>query len=58
MELTIPSSRSPFYRQMIVKEIKPLEKEYVGEIFLRNLRIPDEGIEEIYSFSRGIKGHV
>ena len=58
MELTILSSTSPFYRQMIVKEIKPLEKEYVGEILLRNLKIPDEGIEEIYSFSGGIPFYV
>lgn len=58
MELTILSPTSPFYRQMIVKEIKPLEKEYVGEILLRNLRIPDEGIEEIYSFSGGIPFYV
>ena len=58
MELTVLSSTSPFYRQLIVKEVKPLEKEYVGEILLRNLKISDEGIEEIYSFSGGIPFYV
>jgi len=58
MELTALSSTSPFYRQMIVKEVKPLEKEYVGEILLRNLKMPDEGIEEIYRFSMGIPFYV
>lgn len=58
MELTVLSSTSPFYRQMIVKEVKPLKKEYVGEILRRNIDIPDEGIDEIYNFSGGIPFYI
>lgn len=58
MELTVLSSTSPFYRQMIVKEVKPLNKEYVGEILRRNIDIPDEGIDEIYNFSGGIPFYI
>ena len=58
MELTVLSSTSPFYRQMIVKEVKPLKKEYVGEILRRNIDITDEGIDEIYNFSGGIPFYI
>ncbi len=58
MELTVLLSTSPFYRQMIVKEVKPLKKEYVGEILRRNIDIPDEGIDEIYNFSGGIPFYI
>lgn len=58
MELTVLSSTSPFYRQMIVKEVKPLEKEHVGAILKRNIEILDEGIDEIFNFSGGIPFYV
>ncbi|ATZ61535.2 MAG: ATP-binding protein [Methanosarcinales archaeon Met12] len=58
MNLAVLSSSSPFYRQLIVKEIKPLEREHVGELLSQNLEIPYEGIEEIYNFSAGIPFYV
>ena len=59
MELAVMSSSSPFYRQLIVKEVKPLEKEWVKELILRNLaNISDEAISELYSFSNGIPFYI
>ncbi len=58
MNLAVLASSSPFYRQLIVKEIKPLKIEHVRELLLQNLKVPDEGIEEIYNFSSGIPFYV
>lgn len=58
MDLTVLSSTSPFYRQMIMKEVKPLENEHVGTILRRNIEILDEGIDEVYNFSGGIPFYV
>lgn len=58
MNLAVLSPSSPFYRQLIVKEIKPLKKEYVRELLLQNIKISEEGIEEIYNFSAGIPFYV
>ncbi|MFQ6072059.1 MAG: ATP-binding protein [Methanosarcinales archaeon] len=58
MDLAVLSSSSPFYRQLIVKEIKPLKREHVGELLLQNLKISEEGIEEIYNFSAGVPFYV
>ena len=58
MNLTVLSSTSPFYRQLVMKEIGPLKKEAVKELLLRNLEISDEGIEQIYEFSAGIPFYV
>ena len=58
MNLAVLASSSPFYRQLIVKEIKPLKKEHVRELLLQNVKIPYEGIEEIYNFSSGIPFYV
>ncbi len=58
MNLAVLASSSPFYRQLIVKEIKPLKIEHVRELLLKNLKVPDEVIEEIYNFSSGIPFYV
>ena len=58
MNLAVLSSTSPFYRQLVIKEINPLNKEAVKELLLRNLEITDAGIEQIYKFSAGIPFYV
>ena len=58
MNLTVLSSTSPFYRQLIIKEISSLNKESVKELLLINLEISEEGIEQIYEFSAGIPFYV
>jgi len=58
MNLTVLSSASPFYRQLVAKEIGPLEREAVRELLLGNLGITDEGVEQIYEFSSGIPFYV
>ncbi|MEA1944138.1 MAG: ATP-binding protein, partial [Euryarchaeota archaeon] len=58
MNLTVLSSTSPFYRQLVIREINPLNKEAVKELLLRNLEISEEGIEQIYKFSAGIPFYV
>lgn len=63
MSIVALSPASAFYRQLVVREIKPLEKEHVRELFLRNMGESigtiDEGvIEGIYSFSGGIPFYV
>lgn len=58
MNLTVLSSTSPFYRQLVMREINPLKKEAVKELLLRNLEISEEGIEQIYKFSAGIPFYV
>ncbi len=58
MNLAVLSSTSPFYRQLVIKEIVPLNKEAVKELLLGNLEITDAGIEQIYKFSGGIPFYV
>lgn len=58
MNLTVLSSASPFYRQLVAKEIGPLGKEAVRDLLLGNLEITDAGIEQIYEFSSGIPFYV
>lgn len=59
MDLAVLSSSSPFYRQLIIKEIGPLDKKWVKELILRNLsNISEEAISEIYSFSNGIPFYI
>ena len=58
MNLTVLSSASPFYRQLVAKEIGPLERDAVKELLRGNLEIPDAGIEQIYEFSAGIPFYV
>ncbi|HII01707.1 TPA: hypothetical protein HA351_08695 [Methanosarcinaceae archaeon] len=58
MELTVLSASSPFYRQLVVKEVNPLKLEHVRALLRQNLKIPEESVEEIYSFSAGIPFYV
>ncbi|KAF1073553.1 ATP-binding protein [Methanogenium sp. MK-MG] len=58
MNLAVLSSGSPFYRQLIVKEISPLKQEHITRLLLQHLDISQEGIKEIYDFSAGIPFYV
>ncbi|RZN13852.1 MAG: ATP-binding protein [Methanosarcinales archaeon] len=58
MNLAVLSSSSPFYRQLIVKEIAPLKQEHVTELLTQHLDISQEGIKEVYEFSAGIPFYV
>ncbi|MDD4498677.1 MAG: ATP-binding protein [Methanosarcinaceae archaeon] len=58
MDLTVLSAGSPFYRQLVAKEVKPLGIEHVRKLLRQNLKIPDESVEELYSFSAGIPFYV
>ena len=59
MSVAVLSSSSPFYRQLIIREIKPLEERWVRSLLLRNLPgISKEAIKEIYSFSNGIPFYI
>ena len=58
MNLAVLSSSSPFYRQLIVKEVNPLRQEHITELLSQQLDISQEGIREIYDFSAGIPFYV
>lgn len=58
MHLAVLSSGSPFYRQLMVKEIKSLSEEHVTKLLLQHLDISQEGVREIYEFSAGIPFYV
>ncbi|MCK4269473.1 MAG: ATP-binding protein [Methanogenium sp.] len=58
MNLAVLSPGSPFYRQLIVKEILPLSCAHTGEILSAYLEISDDCIREIYDFSAGIPFYI
>ena len=58
MKLSVLSSISPFYRQLIIKEVKPFEREYTKELLSGNIEITEEGVDEIHNFSTGIPFYV
>ncbi len=58
LDLVALSPASPFYRQLIIKQVKPLEKKYVVELLKKNLDIEDEACDEVYRFSGGIPFYV
>ena len=60
MKLAVLASSSPFYRQLIIKEVKPFEKEDTKDLLLRasELSISEDGLDEIYNFSAGIPFYV
>ncbi len=58
MKLAVLSSASPFYRQLIIKEVKPFEREHTKELLSRDLGITEEGIDEIHIFSAGIPFYI
>ena len=58
MELVVLSSASPFYKQFIIREVKPLEDKYVEELLRRHLDISERAVVEICRFSGGIPFYV
>lgn len=56
MKLAVLSSTSPFYRQLIIKEVRPFEREHTKELLsrARGLEFSEDGIDEIHNFSAGI----
>jgi AAA+ ATPase superfamily predicted ATPase len=58
MDLTVLSAGSPFYRQLISREIGPLSFEEVEELYSRILKLEKRDVEEIYRFSGGIPFYV
>ncbi|RCV65383.1 putative ATPase, AAA+ ATPase superfamily [Methanophagales archaeon] len=58
MKLSVLSSTSPFYRQLIIKEVKPFEREYTKELLSSDIEITEEGVDEIHNFSTGIPFYV
>jgi len=58
MKLVVLSSASPFYRQLIVREIKPLNEEDVMKYLRKNLNITERAAREVYRFSGGIPFYI
>ena len=60
MELVTISEVSPFYRQFIIKEVKPFSKENVEKLIIRNIgrKLNVEVIDRIYELSGGIPFYV
>jgi len=58
MKLSVLSSISPFYRQLIIKEVKPFEREYSKELLSGDIEITEEGVDEIHNFSTGIPFYI
>ena len=58
MKLSVLSSISPFYRQLIIKEVKPFEREYTKELLSGDIEITEEGVDEIHNFSTGIPFYI
>ncbi|ODS36846.1 MAG: hypothetical protein A7316_09775 [Candidatus Altiarchaeales archaeon WOR_SM1_86-2] len=60
MEAVVLSSVSPFYRQFVLKEIKPLKKEYVRELLKKNIDkdITEEGIDRMYEITEGFPFYI
>lgn len=56
MKLAVLSSTSPFYRQLIIKEVRPFEREHTKELLsrARGFEFSEDGIDEIHNFSAGI----
>jgi AAA+ ATPase superfamily predicted ATPase len=58
MKLSVLSSISPFYRQLIIKEVTPFEREYTKELLSGDIEITEEGVDEIHNFSTGIPFYI
>ena len=58
MKLSVLSSISPFYRQLVIKEVKPFEREYTKELLSGDIEITEEGVDEIHNFSTGIPFYI
>jgi len=60
MKSTVLDKTSPFYRQLIVREIKPLEEKYVRQIIQGGVgwTVTDDAVNKIYEFTSGIPFYV
>lgn len=60
MNSTVLDKTSPFYRQLIIREIKPLEKKFVRDIIQGGVgwEVTDGAVEQIYEFTKGIPFYV
>ncbi len=60
MQMVALAPTSAFYRQFIIKEVKPLTAPHVKEVILRNLKgeVDEDVIKEIYEFSGGVPFYV
>jgi len=60
MQMVALAPTSSFYRQFIIKEVKPLTAPHVKEVILRNLEgeVGEDVIREIYEFSGGVPFYV
>lgn len=60
MEVVALSPSSAFYRQFVVKEVKPLPEKYVYELIHRNTRkkISKDALKRIFEFSGGMPFYV
>lgn len=60
MSIAALSPASAFYRQLVAREVGPLEKKHVRELVLRNIgtKITGDAIEEIFHFSAGIPFYI
>jgi AAA+ ATPase superfamily predicted ATPase len=61
MEQVALDANSPFYKQFISKEVRPLDKESVAKFIKSNLawlKIKDDAINVIYHYSNGLPYHI
>lgn len=60
MQMVALAPTSAFYRQFVVKEVRPLEAAHVKELVLRNFKknVEEDVVEAIYEFSGGIPFYV
>jgi len=61
MAMVAFSPTSAFYKQLVVKWIKPLEEKYVRELIFKHIpksNISEKAIKRIYEFSNGIPFYV
>jgi len=61
MSMVAFSSTSAFYKQLVIKWIKPLEERYVRELIFKHIpkdNISEKAIRRIYEFSNGIPFYV
>ncbi|MBN1195476.1 MAG: hypothetical protein JXA08_09075 [Methanomicrobiaceae archaeon] len=58
MDMTVLSATSPFYRQLIVRDVGPLSREETAALLRRDLPVSDDDISRIYAFSGGIPFYI
>lgn len=59
MEIAVLSTTSAFYRQLIVKEVKPLSEEDVKILLEHNLKkVSPDALRLVYNFTKGVPFYV